>query len=52
MDIPLEHISGRNIIERAIDNEVRNAVTMMPMLHSPEVESYLKTIIRMHDSYG
>ena len=38
MRIPIAHISGGDITEGAIDNEVRNAVTMMSTLHFPGTE--------------
>ena len=37
-NIPIAHISGGDITEGAIDNEVRNAVTMMSSLHFPGTE--------------
>lgn len=46
-NIPIAHISGGDITEGAIDNEIRNAVTMMSSLHFPEVESSANRIINM-----
>lgn len=50
MNIPIAHISGGDVTIGAIDNEVRNAVTMMSALHFPGVEESAKNIIRMRNS--
>lgn len=50
MNIPVAHISGGDVTTGAIDNEVRNAVTMMSTLHFPGVEESAKNIIRMRNS--
>ena len=47
MDIPVAHISGGDITEGAIDNEVRNAVSMMSTIHFPGVESSAENLRRM-----
>lgn len=47
MRIPIAHIGGGDVTEGAIDDEVRNAVTMMSTLHFPGVEDAAKNIIRM-----
>lgn len=47
MGIPVAHISGGDITEGAIDNEVRNAVSMMSSLHFPGVESSANNLKRM-----
>ncbi len=47
MGIPVAHLSGGDVTEGAIDDEVRNAVTMMASLHFPGVEDSAKNIIRM-----
>ena len=47
MKIPIAHISGGDITEGAIDDQVRNAVTMMATLHFPGVENSAKRIERM-----
>ena len=39
MGIPVAHLSGGDVTEGAIDNEVRNAVSMMSAIHFPGVES-------------
>ena len=35
MNIPVAHISGGDVTVGAIDNQVRNALTMMSTLHFP-----------------
>lgn len=47
MNIPIAHISGGDITEGAIDNQIRNAVTMLSDLHFPGNESSKQNIIRM-----
>ena len=47
MGIPVAHISGGDVTEGAIDNEVRNAVSMMSTLHFPGVESSAENLSRM-----
>lgn len=47
MNIPIAHISGGDVTIGAIDNEVRNAITMMSSLHFPGVENSAQNIIRM-----
>jgi len=47
MRIPIAHISGGDITEGAIDDKVRNAVTMMASLHFPGTEASADNIIRM-----
>ena len=47
MKIPIAHISGGDITEGAIDDQVRNAVTMMATLHFPGVENSANRIERM-----
>lgn len=50
MNIPIAHISGGDVTIGAIDNEVRNAVTMMSELHFPGVQESADNIIRMRGS--
>lgn len=50
MKIPIAHISGGDVTIGAIDNEVRNAVTMMSALHFPGVEKSARNIIRMRNT--
>lgn len=47
MGIPIAHLSGGDITEGAIDNEVRNAVSMMSAIHFPGVESSADNLRRM-----
>lgn len=47
MNIPVAHISGGDITEGAIDNQVRNAVTMMSSLHFPGTKPSYDNICRM-----
>ena len=47
MGIPVAHISGGDVTEGAIDNEVRNAVSMMSAIHFPGVESSAENLKRM-----
>ena len=44
---PVAHLSGGDVTEGAIDNEVRNAVSMMSTLHLPGVESSADNLRRM-----
>lgn len=50
MGIPIAHISGGDITEGAIDDGVRNAVTMLATYHFPGTQSSADNIIRMHNS--
>ena len=47
MNIPVAHISGGDVTEGAIDNQVRNAVTMMSSLHFPGTKPSYDNICRM-----
>lgn len=47
MNIPIAHISGGDITEGAIDNRVRNAVTMMSTYHFPGTIESGKKVMRM-----
>ncbi len=47
MRIPVAHLSGGDVTEGAIDNEVRNAVSMMSTIHFPGVESSAENLRRM-----
>jgi len=47
LNIPIAHISGGDITEGAIDNKVRNAVTMMSTYHFPGTEESANRIVRM-----
>lgn len=50
MNIPIAHISGGDVTIGAIDNEVRNAVTMMSSLHFPGVQDSADNIVRMRNT--
>lgn len=50
MSIPIAHISGGDVTEGAIDDQVRNAVTMMATLHFPGVEESADRIAKMRGS--
>ena len=45
--IPIAHISGGDITEGAIDNQIRNAVRMLSSLHFPGTAASRDNIIRM-----
>jgi UDP-hydrolysing UDP-N-acetyl-D-glucosamine 2-epimerase len=47
MNIPIAHISGGDITEGAIDDKIRNAVSMMSTLHFPGVEDSANNLRRM-----
>ena len=47
MNIPIAHISGGDITEGAIDNQIRNAVTMMADLHLPCTEESCRRVVEM-----
>jgi len=47
LNIPIAHISGGDITIGAIDNDIRNAITMMASLHFPSVADSAINIIRM-----
>lgn len=50
MQIPIIHFSGGDITEGALDDGIRNAITMLAEYHFPGTESSAKNIIRMRDS--
>lgn len=50
MRIPIIHLSGGDVTEGAIDDGVRNAVTMLADYHFPGTEDSAKNIIRMRNS--
>ena len=47
MGIPIAHISGGDVTEGAIDDEIRNALSMMATLHFPGVEASAANLRRM-----
>lgn len=50
MGIPIIHLSGGDITEGAIDDGIRNAVTMLATYHFPGTREALENIIRMKNS--
>lgn len=46
-NIPIAHISGGDVTEGAIDNQIRNAVTMLSSIHFPGTEESARNIERM-----
>ena len=47
MNIPIAHIAGGDITDGAIDNQIRNAITMMATLHFPGTNFSAERIKRM-----
>lgn len=47
LNIPIAHISGGDITEGAIDNQVRNAITMLASVHFPGTQESYNNIVRM-----
>jgi UDP-hydrolysing UDP-N-acetyl-D-glucosamine 2-epimerase len=45
--VPIAHISGGDVTEGAIDNQVRHAVTKMASLHFPGTDESARRIIQM-----
>lgn len=52
LKIPIIHISGGDITLGAIDNQVRNAITMMSSIHFPVVKEAAENVIRMQGNNG
>ncbi len=50
MGIPIAHFSGGDVTEGAIDDSIRNAVTMMSTYHFPGTEEATQNVIRMTGS--
>lgn len=50
MRIPIIHLSGGDVTEGAIDDGVRNAVTMLAEYHFPGTEASAENIMRMRGS--
>lgn len=46
-NIPMAHVSGGDVTEGAIDNQVRNALTKMANLHFPGTTVYKENILKM-----
>lgn len=47
LNIPIAHIAGGDITDGALDNSVRNAVTMMGTYHFPGTQESADRIVRM-----
>lgn len=47
MNIPIAHISGGEVTEGAIDEQIRHAITKMSHIHFPGAEVYEQNIINM-----
>lgn len=47
MNIPIAHISGGEITEGAIDEQIRHSITKMAHIHFPGAKAYAKNIIAM-----
>ena len=47
MNIPIAHISGGEITEGLIDEQIRHAITKMSHIHFPGADIYSKNIINM-----
>ena len=45
--VPIAHISGGEVTEGAIDNQIRHAITKMAHLHFPATEIYKKNLLKM-----
>lgn len=50
LGVPIAHISGGDVTEGAIDDQVRHAVTKMATIHFPGVKSSADRIIQMGES--
>lgn len=48
--IPIAHIAGGDVTEGAVDNQIRNAITMMSTLHFPSVKDSYDNVVRMRGS--
>lgn len=47
MNIPIAHISGGEVTEGVIDEQIRHAITKMSHLHFPGAEEYKQNILNM-----
>ena len=47
LNIPIAHISGGDVTEGAIDNQVRHAISKMSHLHFPGIESSKNNLLKM-----
>lgn len=46
-NIPIAHLSGGEITEGVIDNQIRHSITKMANLHYPTLDAYKQNIIQM-----
>lgn len=46
-NIPIAHISGGEVTEGAVDNQIRNAVSKMAHLHFPATDLYKDNLVKM-----
>lgn len=46
-NIPIAHISGGDVTEGAIDNQIRHAITKMAHIHFPAMEIYKQNILKL-----
>lgn len=51
MQIPIAHLSGGDVTEGALDDGVRNAITMLATYHFPITEDCAKNVRRMRGTY-
>lgn len=47
LNIPIAHVSGGEITQGAIDNQIRHAITKMAHIHFPGMQDYANNILRM-----
>ena len=47
INIPISHISGGDVTEGSIDNQIRHSITKMSHLHFPATEKYRQNILQM-----
>ena len=50
MNVPIAHISGGEITEGAIDDQIRHAITKMAHIHFPGASEYADNIKKMGDT--
>lgn len=47
LNIPIAHVSGGEITQGAIDNQIRHAITKMAHIHFPGMQDYANNILKM-----
>ena len=50
LDIPIAHISGGDITEGAVDDQIRHSISKMATIHFPSIESSAKRLMKMGES--